>query len=72
MNARMTDRLAARIQSRMAPAEEDREAGMVTSEWAVGTVAAAGCGGVLYKVVTSDQVLEIIKKIILKAFHLNF
>ena len=41
MNARITDRLAARIQSRMASAAEDREAGMVTSEWAVGTVAAA-------------------------------
>jgi hypothetical protein len=71
MNARITDRLAARIQARMAPAEEDRQAGMVTSEWAVGTVAAAGCGGVLYKVVTSEQVLEIFKKVILKAFHLG-
>jgi hypothetical protein len=72
MNARITDRLAARIQSRLAASQEDSQAGMVTSEWAVGTVAAAGCGGVLYKVVTSEQVLELVKKVILKAFHLNF
>lgn len=81
MTARLTDRVAAgiqsrtagvaaSIQSRTARAMKDPEAGMSTAEYALGTVAAAGCAGLLLKIMTSNQVLEIIKKIILKAFHL--
>ena len=33
------------------------DAGMTTAEYAVGTVAACGFGGVLYKVLTSDAVV---------------
>lgn len=68
MSPRPTDRLAARIQSRLAGV--DREAGMTTAEYAMGTVAVAGCGGVLYKVITSDQVLQVIKAVIIHAFRL--
>jgi hypothetical protein len=39
---------------------------------AVGTVAACGFSGVLYKVVTSPTVLTLIKDVIEKAFHLGF
>ena len=70
MSPRLTDRLSARIQSRVAVAETDREAGMTTAEYAMGTVAVAGCGGVLYKVITSPQVLEVIKKVIIHAFKI--
>ena len=70
MSPRPIDRLAARIQSRVALADADREAGMTTAEYAMGTVAVAGCGGVLYKVITSDQVLQIIKAVIIHAFKL--
>jgi hypothetical protein len=68
MSPRPTDRLAARLQSRLAGA--DAESGMTTAEYAMGTVAVAGCGGVLYKVITSPQVLEVIKKVIIHAFKL--
>ena len=50
----------------------DGEAGMTTAEYAVGTVAACGFSGVLYKVVTSPQVLDILKSVIGRAFRLSF
>lgn len=59
-------RLAARLQS------QDAEAGMSTAEYAVGTVAACGFSGVLYKVITSPAVLELLKSVISKAFKLSF
>jgi len=49
-----------------------REAGMTTAEYAVGTVAACGFSGVLYKVITSPQVLDIVKGVIGRAFKLAF
>jgi hypothetical protein len=39
---------------------------------AVGTVAACGFSGVLYKVITSPEVLGLVKDIIGKAFKLGF
>lgn len=51
---------------------QDREAGMTTAEYAVGTVAACGFSGVLYKVITSPQVLDIVKGVIGRAFKLAF
>ena len=45
---------------------------MTTAEYAVGTVAACGFGGVLYKVITSPTVLELLKSVISKAFKLSF
>jgi hypothetical protein len=74
MTARLTNtthRLAARLQSRCADGG-DREAGMVASEYAMGTLVSAGCVGVLYKVVTSTPILEVFKRIIIKAFSLHF
>lgn len=50
----------------------DPEAGMSTAEYAVGTVAACGFSGVLYKVITSPAVLELLKSVIGKAFKLSF
>ena len=50
----------------------DSEAGMSTAEYAVGTVAACGFSGVLYKVITSPAVLELVKQVIGKAFKLSF
>lgn len=48
------------------------ENGMTTAEYAVGTVAACGFGGVLYKVVTSPEVLKAISGLITKALTLVF
>jgi len=50
----------------------DDEQGMSTAEYAVGTVAACGFGGVLYKILTSDQVMSLLTKIIEKALTLVF
>ena len=66
----MIARLSAAVQSRTA--ELRRDDGMTTAEYAVGTVAACGFSGVLYKVITSDTVLNLVKEVIEKAFHLGF
>ena len=69
--ARVTPaRLAARLQS--GQGDRGDEAGMTTAEYAVGTVAACGFSGILYKVITSDTVLSLLKSVISRAFHLSF
>lgn len=65
-------RVSAAVQSRLGHPDAGLEAGMTTAEYAVGTVAACGFGGVLYKVVTSPQILDLVKSVIGKAFHLSF
>ena len=62
-------RAAVRLQTVQAG---DREAGMTTAEYAVGTVAACGFGGILYKVITSGAVLDLITAVISRAFKLTF
>ena len=64
------ERIAARLQS--GQADHAAETGMTTAEYAVGTVAACGFSGVLYKVITSDAVLSLLKSVISKAFALSF
>lgn len=64
-------RLAAAVQSRTAAADRG-DVGMTTAEYAVGTVAACGFSGVLYKVITSPSVLDLLKAVIGRAFHLSF
>lgn len=64
----------ARLAARLNSGQDGRgdEAGMTTAEYAVGTVAACGFSGVLYKVITSDAVLNRLKSVISKAFTLSF
>jgi hypothetical protein len=62
-------RTAVRLQTMRAA---DRDAGMTTAEYAVGTVAACGFSGILYKLLTSDFILELIKRVIGKAFSTVF
>jgi hypothetical protein len=40
-----------------------QEAGMTTAEYAVGTVATCGLGGLLFKLLTSDTVLELLRSV---------
>lgn len=65
-------RLSVAFQSRLVAGEAESDAGMTTAEYAVGTVAACGFAGVLYKLITSDLVMSLLKAIIGKAFHLSF
>ncbi|SDU21908.1 DUF4244 domain-containing protein [Jiangella alkaliphila] len=44
------------------------ERGMTTAEYAVGTVAACGFGGVLYKLLTSEPIQDLLSNVIDKAF----
>ena len=63
-------RLASRLTARLTVAGPD--AGMTTAEYAVGTVAACGFGGILYKVITSPEILGLLRDVIAHAFHLSF
>lgn len=46
--------------------------GMTTAEYAVGTVAACGFGGILYKILTSDEVVRMLKEILKRALTMSF
>jgi hypothetical protein len=48
------------------------EAGMVTAEYAMTTVAACGAAGVLYKILTSDSFTEMVGEIIKRALMAIF
>ena len=48
------------------------DGGMTTAEYAVGTIAAAGLGGVLLKMLTSPEVQDLIWKILQQAFSFLF
>ncbi|UQX88142.1 DUF4244 domain-containing protein [Jatrophihabitans telluris] len=48
---------------------EDREAGMTTAEYAVGTVAAVAFAAVLFKIVQSPAVQSALSHIVTSALH---
>jgi hypothetical protein len=50
----------------------DGEEGMTTAEYAVGTVAACGFAGVLFKLLTSDSVVRMLKDIVERALTIAF
>ncbi|MEU7023421.1 DUF4244 domain-containing protein [Streptomyces sp. NPDC046203] len=49
-----------------------RDAGMSTTEYAMGTIAAAAFAAVLYKVLTSGTVAKALESVIGKALHAPF
>ena len=61
---------AAAVRLHTLQAESDR--GMATAEYAVATVAACGFSGILYKVITSPQVLGLLRDVISRAFNITF
>ena len=48
------------------------EEGLTTAEYAVGTVAVAGLGGILIKILSSDWAMELIKSVLEWAFSFLF
>ena len=60
----MTRRLSARFVRPLRHRADGTDTGAVSAEYAVVTVAAAGLGGVLIKLLTSDWFLEILKSIL--------
>ncbi|QCX78208.1 hypothetical protein C9F11_22930 [Streptomyces sp. YIM 121038] len=49
-----------------------RDAGMATSEYAMGLIAAVGFAGLLYKVVTSGPVHAGLQAVVERALHVQF
>ena len=48
------------------------EVGMSTAEYAIGTVAACAFAAVLYKVITSTEVLSLLSGVVTRALHVPF
>jgi hypothetical protein len=46
--------------------------GMSTAEYAIGTVAACAFAAVLYKVITSTEVLSLLSGVVTRALHVPF
>ena len=61
-------RIASLLRSRWS--SRHRDAGMSTAEYAVGTVAAAAFAGLLFKIVTSSEVRQMLLTIIHRALNL--
>jgi hypothetical protein len=59
-----------RIRGRLALLWVD-DAGMSTVEYAIGTIAAAAFGAILYTVVTGDSIVSALTNIITKALNTN-
>ena len=49
-----------------------RDAGMSTAEYAIGTVAACAFAVLLYKVITSTQVFDLLSGVVTRALHVPF
>jgi hypothetical protein len=59
-----------RTQTRMTMLAVD-ESGMSTVEYAIGTIAAAAFGAILYTVVTGDSIVSALTNIITRALNTN-
>jgi hypothetical protein len=59
-----------RIRGRLALLWVD-EAGMSTVEYAIGTIAAAAFGAILYTVVTGDSIVSALTNVITRALNTN-
>ena len=66
----MAERLLHRAQARLTVVVTD-ESGMSTVEYAIGTVAAAAFGAILYTVVTGDSIVSALTNIISRALNTN-
>ena len=66
----MWDRMIQRVRLRATILLAD-QTGMSTVEYAIGTVAAAAFGAILYTVVTGDSIVGALTAIITRALHTN-
>ena len=65
-------RVLLRRYGRRAVARTQREAGMSTAEYAVGTIAACAFAALLYKVITSTQILDLLSGLVSRALQVPF
>lgn len=69
----LTERIAARgrrLFARRLGVTSD--AGMSTAEYAIGTIAACAFAALLYKVITSAQILDLLTGLVSRALHVPF
>jgi hypothetical protein len=66
----MTSKVIREVRTRLALLWVD-ESGMSTVEYAIGTIAAAAFGAILYTVVTGDSIVSALTNIIAKALTSN-
>jgi Flp pilus assembly pilin Flp len=71
LRARAKSEMGEQVKSKLRELRRNEE-GMTTAEYAVGTIAAAGLGGVLIKLLMSQEVQDLIWKIIQQAFSFLF
>ncbi|WP_374198815.1 DUF4244 domain-containing protein [Mycobacterium sp. MYCO198283] len=64
----MWDEMIAELQVRAALLAEDED-GMSTVEYAIGTIAAAAFGAILYSVVTGDSIVSALSGLIARALN---
>lgn len=67
-----TEHLDAPVGGRARALRPVGDQGMTTAEYAVGTVAACGFAGVLFKLLTSDSVVRMLKDIVERALTIAF
>ncbi|HEY9374826.1 DUF4244 domain-containing protein [Streptomyces sp.] len=68
----MSRRVWNRLKGRLEAVRERSDRGMTTAEYAMGTIAAAMFGTVLYKIVTSGSVKAALESVIGKALDAQF
>ena len=59
-------------QGRSSAVLSEPEAGMSTAEYAIGTIAACAFAALLYKVITSSQILGLLSGLVSRALHVPF
>ncbi|MGH8890559.1 MAG: DUF4244 domain-containing protein [Acidothermaceae bacterium] len=64
--------LARRIRCRFVAAHLQCDAGMSTAEYAIGTIAACAFAALLYKVITSAQILNLLSGVVSRALQVPF
>ncbi len=67
-----TNRASAALRRRLRGVVPLDDTGMTTAEYAVGTVAACGFAGILYTLLTSDQVTKLLGDVIKRALVATF
>ncbi len=69
---RVWKRMRAQASALVRRAADGGDAGMTTSEYAMGTIAACAFAAVLYKVVTSGMVSSALEAVVGRALHVPF
>jgi hypothetical protein len=69
MHERLSEQLSHQSTGRSTPTGDE---GMSTAEYAIGTVAACAFAALLYKVITSGRVFDMLSEVVSKALHVPF